>query len=297
MSHEAMTYLRLMKYPGAKTVMLPELIRIIGGSRCNTVVDVFGGSGLISLNLERVAIVYNDLDQGLYNLFLQIHNQPVKLKRLVKRRVDNLYHPGGKTILQNRSRNEVVRREFIAPGRQSNSLDPGMVSDPLSYAAETLLRFNTTFGGLGETYFTDREKSPARNIEKVLGIFDQVASKVRNWRIENLDFRVLMTKYDADDVLFYLDPPYPGKGWYNFNFSAHDFQLLKAAMDQVRGHYLLNIDDKIPAMTRIFGNPTFTRSYPNGNRIQDTRSREERRKAFYLNFSDDTGSRHHEESK
>ncbi len=292
-----MTYLRLMKYPGSKTVMLPELIRIIEESRCKTVVDVFGGSGLISLNLERVAIVYNDLDPGLYNLFLQIHNQPVKLKRLIKQWVDNLYHPGGKSILQNRSRNEVVRREFIAPERQGNSLDIGKGLDPLSYAAETLLRFNTTFGGLGATYSTEREKSPARNIEKVLGTFDQIASKVRNWRIENLDFRELMTKHDSEDVLFYLDPPYPGKEWYNFNFRAHDFHVLKALIDQVRGHYLLNIDDKIPAMTRIFGNPTFTRRYPNRNGIQETRSMEERRKAYYLNFSYNIGSRHPEASE
>ncbi|EQD35619.1 DNA adenine methylase, partial [mine drainage metagenome] len=294
--HQAMTYLRLMKYPGAKTVMLPDLIGIIGRSRCNTVVDVFGGSGLISLNLERVAIVYNDVDPGLYNLFLQIHNQPVKLKHLIRQRMDDLYHPGGKSILQNRRRNELARREFVGSDRHGNLPSPGNGPDPLAYAAETLLRFNSTFGGLGETYSTDREKSPARNIEKTLEIFDQVALKVRNWRIENLDFRTLIPKYDAGDVLFYLDPPYPGKKWYNFNFRIQDFHLLKDLMDQIKGHYILNIDDDIPAMTRIFGDPTFTRSYPNRNMAQETRSREERRKAFYLNFLDDMGFRQHKDS-
>ena len=113
-----MEYLRLMKYPGAKTVMLPELTRIIRGSGCRVVVDVFGGSGLVSLNLQGVSVVYNDLDPELYNLFLQMKNNPTKLKHLLIQRMEELFHPGGKQILQNRSRNKdglISQRDFGEP--------------------------------------------------------------------------------------------------------------------------------------------------------------------------------------
>jgi DNA adenine methylase len=279
-------YLRLMKYPGSKTVMLPELIRIIRGSRCSVIVDVFGGSGLLCLNLDGVSVVYNDLDSELYNLFLQIRDNPITLKNLLTQRMGKLFHPGGKEILQNRSRNEAVRKALTTagPGRHSDQVRENI--DPVGKAEETLFRFNVSFGGLGKTYSAYREKSPAHYLEKTLAQFDRISARVHNWHLENLDFRSVIRKYDSGNVLFYLDPPYPGKEWYNFNFRDDDFRDLKSMINQVKAHYILNVDDNIPMITGIFGKPAFVRSYPNRNRKDDTLSGETRRKAFYLNFED-----------
>ena len=286
-----MDYIRLMKYPGAKTVMLPELNRIIGGSGCRVVVDVFGGSGLVSLNLHGVSIVYNDLDPELYNLFLQIKNNPIRLKHLLIQRMEELFYPGGKEILQNRSRNEIVRKALIQLASGGNSNRHETKSDPVVRAEETLFRFNASFGGLGKTYSTDREKSPARYLVKTIAQYDRISAKVHNWRLENLDFRSVMEKYDSSDVLFYLDPPYPGKEWYNFNFSDVDFMGLKSLIDKVVAHYILNVDDNIPMITRIFGRPTFLRSYPSNNRNDGSRPEEAKKKAFYMNFDDPVSSK------
>ena len=252
-----MDYIRLMKYPGAKTVMLPEIIRIIRGSGCRVVVDVFGGSGLVSLNLHGVSVVYNDLDPELYNLFLQIKNNSIRLKHLLIQRMEELFHPGGKEILQNRSRNEIVRKALIQRASSGHSNKHETKSDPVLKAEETLFRFNASFGGLGKTYSTDREKSPARYLEKTIDQFDRISARVHNWRLENLDFRSVIGKYDSSEVLFYLDPPYPGKEWYNFNFRDDDFRELKSLIDKVAAHYILNVDDNIPMITGIFGRPTF----------------------------------------
>ena len=279
-----MEYLRLMKYPGAKTVMLPEITRIIRGSGCRVVVDVFGGSGLVSLNLQGVSVVYNDLDPELYNLFLQMKNNPISLKHLLIQRMEELFHPGGKQILQNRSRNEIVRKALIQPAYSGHSNKYDAKSDPVVRAEETLFRFNVSFGGLGRTYSTDREKSPARYLEKTIAQFDRISARVHNWRLENLDFRSVIDKYDSSEVLFYLDPPYPGKEWYNFNFSDDDFRELKSLIDRVVAHYILNVDDNIPMITRIFGRPTFLRSYPNNNSKNGSRPEESKKKAFYMNF-------------
>jgi|GEM_PF-1088230 DNA adenine methylase len=281
-----MEYLRLMKYPGAKTVMLPELISIVNGSGCSVVVDVFGGSGLLSLNLDRVSIVYNDLDPELYNLFLQIRNNPTRLKDMLISRMEDLFHPGGREILQNRSRNEIVRKALVSPASGKHSDKGKAQSDPVGSAEETLFRFNASFGGLGQTYSTYREKSPARYLEKTLAQFDRISARVHRWQLENLDFRSVIDKYDSGNVLFYLDPPYPGKEWYNFNFREDDFRELKSMIDRVKGYYILNVDANIPIITSIFGRPTFLRSYPNRNSRDGSRPEESKIKAFYLNFQD-----------
>jgi DNA adenine methylase len=286
-----MDYIRLMKYPGAKTVMLPEIIRIIRGSGCRVVVDVFGGSGLVSLNLHGVSVVYNDLDPELYNLFLQIKNNSIRLKHLLIQRMEELFHPGGKEILQNRSRNEIVRKALIQRASSGHSNKHETKSDPVLKAEETLFRFNASFGGLGKTYSTDREKSPARYLEKTIDQFDRISARVHNWRLENLDFRSVIGKYDSSEVLFYLDPPYPGKEWYNFNFRDDDFRELKSLIDKVAAHYILNVDDNIPMITGIFGRPTFMRSYPTNNRRDGSRAEESKKKAFYMNFEDLASSR------
>ncbi|MGC8516049.1 MAG: DNA adenine methylase [Thermoplasmata archaeon] len=285
-----MDYLRIMKYPGAKTVMLPELIRIIGSSGCKTVIDVFGGSGLLSLNIDRLSVVYNDIDGELYNLFLQIKQEPVMLKHLVTQRIEDLFYPGGKQILQNRSRNEIVRKALGNPYTSGKTQNRATHTDLIAQAAETLLRFNVSFGGMGRTYSTHREKSPARYIEKTIAQFDRISSRVHNWKLENMDFRSLIKKYDSSSALFYLDPPYPGKEWYNFNFRDNDFRELKLLIDHVQARYVLNVDDNIPMIMGIFGQPTFLRSYPNMNRREGTRPEESKKKAFYLNFEDRASS-------
>ena len=76
-------YLRLMKYPGSKTVMLPEIKRIFSLSRSNMLIDVFGGSGLVSLNLRAEKTVYNDIDVKLINIFTTIQTNPLLIKSML----------------------------------------------------------------------------------------------------------------------------------------------------------------------------------------------------------------------
>ena len=42
-----MVYLRLLKYPGAKFVVIPDIRKVFNASHCNLFIDVFGGSGSV----------------------------------------------------------------------------------------------------------------------------------------------------------------------------------------------------------------------------------------------------------
>lgn len=50
--------------------------------------------------------------------------------------------------------------------------------------------------------------SPAASFRKYTETFDQFHERLKNCIIENLDWREVLKKYDDDDALFYLDPPY-----------------------------------------------------------------------------------------
>ena len=295
-----MTYLRLMKYPGAKTTLLPEIRNILRNSNRHFLLDVFGGSGLVALNLHAKRIVYNDIEEELVNLFRVIQERPESLYQML----ETLLKSAG----ENRSRlnkgfsgsftrNEVTntmqrgiparKAEYKMPeARQFRSTDYRESSEGLSMekrAYYTIYRFSTSFGGMGNTYATTNEKSTFRYISKTLDEFPRIAETVKKWKIENLDFRELIPRYDSRDAFFYLDPPYPGKGWYNHNFDAGDFEDIRTILESLKGKYLMNLNAEDTNLAQIFGKPTFVKSYINQNGGLNVESGSQRLKAFYTN--------------
>ena len=82
---------------------------------------------------------------------------------------------------------------------------------------------------------------------------------VKDWTIENMDFRVLMKKYNKPRVFYYLDPPYISSGKkYKHSFKLQDLIDLKKAMDEHQGSYLLNLSFYDEGMEDIFGKPNRT---------------------------------------
>ena len=295
-----MTYLRLMKYPGAKTILIPEIRNILRSSNQHFLLDVFGGSGLVALNLHARRTVYNDIEDELVNIFRVIQERPESLYRML----ENLLKSTG----QNRGR---LTKEFSGPFTHNgvmNTVENGISSKKekyrMNYAHQlqkkdqressekmsreeraylSLYRLSTSFGGMGNTYATANEKSTFRYISKTFDEFPRIAETVKKWKIENMDFRELIQKYDSRDAFFYLDPPYPGKGWYNHNFDAGDFRDLRTILDSLKGKYLMNLNAEDTNLAQIFGKPTFVKSYLNQNGGQNAKPETLRLKAFYTN--------------
>ena len=87
---------------------------------------------------------------------------------------------------------------------------------------------------------------------------------VRDWTIENMDFRDLMKKYSKPRVLFYLDPPYLSSGKkYRLSFTLDDLRDLKKCIDKHPGSYLLNLSSFDQGMEEIFGKPQKMIQYAN----------------------------------
>ena len=78
---------------------------------------------------------------------------------------------------------------------------------------------------------------------------------VREWAIENMDFRGLMKKYSKLRVLFYLDPPYQSSGRkYRRSFTLDDLRDLKVCMANHLESYLLNLSSFDQGMRKYLEN-------------------------------------------
>ena len=59
-------------YPGGKFYMLEDIKEIFNKSGKTTVIDVFGGSGKVLMNLNAKIKIYNDINNNLVNFFLEL---------------------------------------------------------------------------------------------------------------------------------------------------------------------------------------------------------------------------------
>lgn len=271
-----------MKYPGAKTVMLPDIVHIFRKSGARKFVDVFGGSGVVSLNIGADQVVYNEIDAELVNVFRVVKHNPSHLYRRLNGLLQNGSLQGGRNRkndsgFQGNRRSHTGNTAAQETGKSKH--DEGSGGDP-ERAFSTIYGFTVSFGGMGETYNT-KEKSTYRYIEKTVQQFSLIQNKVASWTIENRDFRDLFAIYASPDTFFYIDPPYYERRWYNHNFRKKDYEDLARIMTSVSGKYLMNIDAGDDDLEDIFGIPDQVRRFENRN--GPSGSKPPRLKAFYTN--------------
>jgi len=286
-----MTYLRLIKYPGAKTVLIPDISRVFIKSGARRLVDVFGGSGTVSLNIRPKEIVFNDINWDIYNLFLAIKEDPsyflTELSDLLNSARYNNLERGKNADSRNsgREKNAALQNKInsLLNLKSGNESTYESLSTPdLIYAFRTLCRFSVSFGGMGNTYGTETEKSLYTYMRKTLHDFKRMSITISTWEIENLDFRDLIKKYDSTTTFFYLDPPYPGKDWYDRAFGMDDYDDIQNLFESVKGKYLMNLDSKHKNLEEVFGKPSFVKRYFNMNGKQSPENHGKLR-SFYTN--------------
>ncbi len=241
-----MPNLRLIKYPGSKNALLPIIRRVFEESGRTILVDVFGGSGTVSLNITSDSTVYNDLNSELFNLF-----------NVIKYRSD-LFSQMADEWTSDKER-------FRSYG---NMMTSGrlVTGNDVEAAFRTFYKFNVGFGGMGSTYRTHKEKSAYSSILKILSGYAEISTRISRWTIENLDFREIISKYDSENVFFYLDPPYLGKSWYDIDFNYRSLRDLKKLTDIMKGRYLCSFDSSDKEAETVFGKPDYIAQFVNQNR-------------------------------
>ena len=157
--------------------------------------DVFGGSAAILINRKPSLVeTYNDLDSELVNFFETLRNHGEELIKAI-----------GLTPF---SREELVK---------ACRLEPDLPS--LERARRFYVRARQTRTGLAQTSSEGRwahcvltsRAGMAGAVSRWLGAVDglpEIVQRLLRVQIENVPALELIERYDTDDTLFYLDPPY-----------------------------------------------------------------------------------------
>ena len=218
-------------YYGGRFYQLKEIMGILEKHKdeFDVVVDVFGGSGKVLINIPeewRKVKVYNDINKDLYTTFKVL--QGARKSRLLSRKL----------------RNAFPHAEIFKELRFSHP------KYDVEIAFKTIYLHTFSYAGTGTAFkrFYSRVNVPPLKTDYFL--------RVKKWIVENMDFRDLVTRYNKPKVLLYLDPPYlDGGQTYKYSFKMNDFLELKALLDKHQGTFLLNLSMHDKQMIDVFGNP------------------------------------------
>ena len=232
-------------YYGGRFYQIKNILEILEKNldQFDVVVDVFGGSGKVLLNIPdewKKVKVYNDVNKDLYVTF--------------------------KVLQYNKKRLQLERKLRFAFPHESifQELKLSSPKNDVDIAFKTIYLHTFSFSGAGKAfkrYYKKANLPPLRTEDFLL---------VKKWVVENMDFRSLMKRYNRPDVLLYLDPPYlRGGDQYRYKFKIEDFVELKGLLDQHQGTYLLNLSMTDPEMIGIFGDPKMVTEHHRPTMVYD----------------------------
>ena len=221
-------------YPGGDWPLKDVIIDILVKSGCKTLVEVFGGSGVISMYAPRNVfknIVYNDIDKLLVNFFTVLRERP---KELVER------------VMQMPAARELVEKyiDMIRSGEIHKIRDP--VEKAAIYFYVNRLSFNSELQSF-KVLVTGSAAKRFRNQAMLLPEYAKMWSDVT---IENKDFRELIELYDRSYTAFYCDPPFltvegATKGerekYYLYSFTEGDMRDLLKILSGIEGKFVLKL--------------------------------------------------------
>ena len=220
-------------YLGGKRNLSKDICAIIDADDHTTYAEAFVGMGGIFLRrtAQPQAEFINDAGRDVYNLFriLQEHYVPF---------LDML-------------------RFQITTQAKFNCLantDPETLTD-LQRAARFLYLQRTAFGGKPTSqHFGVSAERPARfNLTTLEPDLEALHTRLSAVTITCMDYADFITRIDRSGTFFYLDPPYwgcendYGKGL----FDRRDFDRLAACLGQIKGRFLMSIND-VPEIRKAF---------------------------------------------
>lgn len=196
-------------YMGNKYELLPNLLTYFPKKETvDEFIDLFGGSGVVSINVPYENITYNEINHNITNLFkMLIETKPNEIINHIKYRMREFDLPQ-KSAKKNDNeyskykRNYLNYRKFYNKQKEKNYLDLYTLT---YFSFSNLIRFNSKneFNmPFGKSSFTFGEHDI--NIELFYNIM-----KNKNVDIQNKDaFEILENIKENKKQFIYLDPPY-----------------------------------------------------------------------------------------
>lgn len=219
----------ILRYFGGKWRIAPWIIRHLPPH--DVYIEPFCGAASVFLRKPRARLgsVLNDTNGEIVNLF-HVLRDPVLSERLIM-------------LLKLTP----FAREELLNARTSDELP-----DPVERARRFVVRSQFGRGSCllrNKTGFRTRRvhnSYPARDWEGYPDALRDVVERLRGETIENLPALEVIERYDGDNVLFYVDPPYPWGGRRRKNeyadgeMSDDDHRMLARTLRSVSGMVVLS---------------------------------------------------------
>lgn len=203
-------------YPGGKSRSVKYILPHLPVRR--VWVDVFGGSGVITINRPKCKLeVYNDRHSGVTD-FYRCMRDAVLFNRLCTW-LDCTLHS---------------REEFL-----SNRDTWENTADPVERAGRWFSMVNYSFGSLGRNWgrSTGGDGGLAGKIRNGIKSLPEIHERFKNVQIENADWSNILKDYDSPETVFYLDPPYVDayRGTYEYEMSIKQHEELIDTVFHLKG--------------------------------------------------------------
>lgn len=220
-------------YLGGKRLLAPTIIERIAETPHALYVEPFVGMGGVFFRrtLKPNAEVINDFSGDVVNLFRILQRHYAAFMDHMKYQLTS-------------------RREF----ERLKRTNPDTLTDFERAARFIYLQRNAYGGKIEGRNFGVKPDRPAHfDYSAIVPMLEEVYERLTGVMIENLDWAELLTKYDRDDALFYLDPPYFGnEGDYGKEaFTRARFAEMAAHLKALQGRAILSINDT-PEVRQIF---------------------------------------------
>ena len=224
-----------LPWVGGKSKLL-WLIHRLSPSRYDRFVDVFGGSGTVTLNhphQKGCVEVYNDYNSDLVNLFRCARDRPMALARelnflpLHSREDFNLL---ADFLAQKEPKDPFLQEElqivdeFVPPddGEALKSLLTGRAQNwDVLRAAAYLKKIRCSYSGTGGAF-----GARPVNIRTAIPLIWACSRRLENVVIENRDFESVIRQYGQEGTFLYCDPPYYEAECYEVAFPKEDHERL-----------------------------------------------------------------------
>jgi len=210
----AKIYNPYLKYSGSKIKILPEILKAIGPIPHNkTFIDVFGGSGSVSLNVEAKNKKFNDLSTPV----IDIHNDVIKNYRDVIEPCYTWWQEYELLI------DKADKEKYYNQKRHEYNTNPS--------SSLYLFLNRTCFNGLTRFNASGKFNVPCafyRKIHLPLETMREFSEIMKNVEFTNLPFGDVFSSNKTDSI-FYCDPPYAAAsdGKETFKYTSEGFSPSK----------------------------------------------------------------------
>lgn len=221
-------------WPGGKRRLAKHILPLLAVPHRTYVEPFAGGAAILFMREPAPVEVINDLNGEL-----------VRLYRCVQHHLDELMR---------QFRWALVSREMF---RWAQLQSVESLTD-IQRAARFFYLQKLAFGAkvTGQTFGTTATTGPRINLLRLEEDLSQAHLRLSRVTIEHLPWQDCVDRYDREETLFFMDPPYWQTTGYGDGFDLDQHERIAEALATMQGRAILTINDH-PEMRRIYGG--FTR--------------------------------------